>query len=48
MRDTVKYTDYKRYHTSVTIEYAGQQVKSEPGSQADKPQTPPAAPAKPQ
>ncbi len=35
MRDTVRYTDYKRYHTSVTIEYAGQEVQSDPGGKTD-------------
>ena len=46
MRDTVRYPDYKRYHTSVTIEYAGQQVQSETGtSEAKQPGNPPAAPA---
>lgn len=30
MRATVKYTDYKRYHTTVTIEYAGKKIDSEP------------------
>ena len=29
MRDTVRYTEYKRYHTSVTIEYAGQELPSD-------------------
>lgn len=45
LRATVRYTDYKQYHTTVTIEYAGQKVESEPQSPADnKPATPPAQP----
>ncbi len=47
MRATVKYTDYKRYHTSVTIEYAGKKVESEPETPAAS-GTPAEAPAKPQ
>ena len=44
LRATVRYTDYKQYHTSVTIEYAGQKVESEPDAPADgKPSAPPAA-----
>lgn len=40
MRATVRYTDYKQYHTSVTIEYAGQKVESEPDAARDnKPAT---------
>ena len=35
MRATVKYTDYKQYHTSVTIQYAGQDIPSETGKGAD-------------
>ncbi len=34
LRATVKYTDYKRYHTSVTIEYAGKKIDSEPETPA--------------
>lgn len=34
MRATVKYTDYKRYHTTVTIEYAGKKIDSEPETSA--------------
>ena len=34
MRATVKYTDYKRYHTTVTIEYAGKKIESEPDTPA--------------
>lgn len=34
MRATVKYTDYKRYHTTVTIEYAGKKIESEPETPA--------------
>lgn len=43
LRATVKYTDYKRYHTTVTIEYAGKKIDSEPetpaatGTSADAP-----------
>lgn len=48
MRATVKYTDYKRYHTSVTIEYAGKKIDSEPEAPAAA-GTPPDSPApKPQ
>jgi hypothetical protein len=28
----VKYTDYKRYHTSVTILYNGQEVEKDPNA----------------
>ncbi|HLI77405.1 MAG TPA: hypothetical protein VKV02_10710 [Acidobacteriaceae bacterium] len=35
MRATVRYTDYKQFHTSVTIKYNGQDIPSE----SDKPQT---------
>ena len=46
MRATLKYTDYKRYHTSVTIEYAGKKIDSDPevpaqpaaGAETAKPQ----------
>ena len=34
MRATLKYTDYKRYHTSVTIEYAGKKIDSDPEAPA--------------
>jgi hypothetical protein len=34
----VKYTDYKRYHTSVTILFNGQEIEKEPD--ATKPQPP--------
>ena len=47
MRDTVKYTDYKRYHTSVTIEYAGQEVKSDTDGSAAKQPDAPATPTPP-
>ena len=48
MRATVRYTDYKQYHTSVTIEYAGQKVESEPETPADnKPAPAPATPSQP-
>jgi len=30
VRQVVKYTDYKRYHTSVTIHYNGQEIEKEP------------------
>ena len=36
MRATVRYTDYKQFHTSVTIKYNGQDIPTE----TDKPQTP--------
>ena len=43
MRATVRYTDYKQYHTSVTIEYAGQKIESEPEASPDnKTAAPPA------
>ena len=54
LRATVKYTDYKRYHTTVTIEYAGKKIESEPGTPAaagtssDAPNTSAAPGAKPQ
>jgi len=42
VRTVVKYTDYKRYHTSVTILYNGQEVEKDPNA------TPPAStPPKP-
>ena len=37
VRTVVKYTDYKRYHTSVTIHYNGQEIEKEPDT------TPPAS-----
>ena len=37
VRQVVKYTDYKRYHTSVTIHYNGQEIEKEPDT------TPPAS-----
>ena len=49
MRATVRYTDYKQYHTSITIQYAGQDLPTDtakPGAQPDA--QPGAAPAKPQ
>ena len=39
VRTVVKYTDYKRYHTSVTILYNGQEVEKDPN--ATPPQTAP-------
>jgi hypothetical protein len=48
MRATVRYTDYKQYHTNVTIEYAGQQLKPEPEGQGAKPADPDTAPKPPQ
>jgi archaellum component FlaF (FlaF/FlaG flagellin family) len=32
VRTVVKYTDYKRYHTSVTILYNGQEVEKDPNA----------------
>lgn len=48
MRATVRYTDYKQYHTSVTIQYAGQDLPSAADTPPtpEKPDTPP-APTKP-
>jgi len=40
VRTVVKYTDYKRYHTSVTILYNGQEVEKDPNA------GPPAQPPK--
>ncbi len=48
MRATVKYTDYKRYHTTVTIEYAGKRIDSEPETPASTGTAPDAPTAKPQ
>ncbi len=48
MRATVKYTDYKRYHTTVTIEYAGKKIDSEPETPASTGTAPDAPTAKPQ
>ena len=48
MRATVKYTDYKRYHTTVTIEYAGKKIDSEPASPASAGNVPETPAAKPQ
>lgn len=48
MRATVKYTDYKRYHTTVTIEYAGKKIDSEPETPASTGNAPDAPTAKPQ
>ncbi|MGI4830518.1 MAG: hypothetical protein ACRYFU_20315 [Janthinobacterium lividum] len=45
MRDTVRYTEYKRYHTSVTIEYAGQDIPSETGDPSGKQPATPSTPA---
>ena len=43
MRATVRYTDYKQYHTSVTIQYAGQDIPSEP-EKPESPEKPAASP----
>ena len=48
MKATVRYTDYKQYHTSVTIQYAGQDIPSEPEKPGAKPDTQTAPDAKPQ
>ncbi len=40
MRATVRYTDYKRYHTSITIQYAGQDLPSETGKPTPTPSKP--------
>ncbi len=48
MRATVKYTDYKRYHTTVTIEYAGKKIDSEPETPASTGTAADAPTAKPQ
>ena len=52
LRATVRYTDYKQYHTSVTIEYAGQDISNDTdkGNTQKAPQNPQPAspPAKPQ
>ena len=52
LRATVRYTDYKQFHTSVTIKYNGQDVEREDGKSTDtKPDTnttpAPPAPQKP-
>jgi hypothetical protein len=39
VRTIIHYTDYKRFRSSVTIKYNGQEIEKEPG--AEKPQTPP-------
>ncbi len=44
MRATVRYTDYKQFHTSVTIKYNGEEIPSE----ADKPQPGQPQPGQPQ
>ncbi len=41
MRATVRYTDYKQYHTSITIHYDGQDLPTDTTKQPDAP--PPAA-----
>ncbi len=43
LRATVRYTDYKQFHTSVTIKYNGQDIPTETDKPADKQR-----PAKPQ
>ena len=48
MRATVRYTDYKQYHTSVTIQYAGQDLPTDTGAQPGTgPKDAPAQPAAP-
>ena len=44
MRATVRYTDYKQFHTSVTIKYNGEDIPTE----TDKPQPDKRPPTKPQ
>ncbi len=44
LRATVRYTDYKQFHTSVTIKYNGEDIPTE----TDKPQGDKQPPAKPQ
>jgi len=43
MRTIVKYSDYKQFHTSITIYYDGQDITNQREDQS-KPQTPPPAP----
>jgi len=37
MRTTVKYTDYKRFHTNVTIKYDGQEIEKDTPAPATPP-----------
>ena len=47
MRETLKYTDYKQYHTNVRVLFEGQDI-SQGGNQGSTPSQQPPAPAKPQ
>ena len=46
MRATVRYTDYKQFHTSVTIKYNGEDIPTDTGQPPATPQ--PGKPAQPQ
>jgi hypothetical protein len=57
MRETLKYTNYHEFHTSIRVIYQGQDITGNPqktpsgqspSSQTPPPATPSAAPAKPQ
>ena len=48
MRETVKYTNYKRFGSSVKITYDGQEVGKDTPDANAKPATPPPAKGKPQ
>jgi hypothetical protein len=41
IREIVKYSNYKRFGSKVTITYQGQEVKKVPDQQPDKPQEKP-------
>ena len=43
VKTIVKYSDYKQFHTSITIHYDGQDITNEREDQT-KPQTPPKSP----
>ena len=48
VRTVIHYRDYKRFHTTITIEYNGQQISNAPDSTAPPATTPPTAtPPKP-
>jgi hypothetical protein len=44
IRDTVKYTDYKRFGSTTTIIYNGQDITKNGPPQNSQPQNPPANP----
>ncbi|MFZ0663441.1 MAG: hypothetical protein WAM66_12165 [Acidobacteriaceae bacterium] len=46
MRETVKYTNYKQYHSTIRVLYQGQEIPN--GQQPAQPQTPPSQPQQPQ